>query len=97
MKWAILKPTGGLKKIMVVRFLLSVLIVGLFSLCGRAQQLDEGWTLSAGGRRVQANADGSFQILNIPAPDRFGPGGPGTAPDFVSDDFVRVVGYKTVG
>ena len=82
---------------MVVRFLLSVLILELFSLWGRAQQLDEGWTLSAGGRRVQANADGSFQIQNIPAPDRFGPGGPGTAPDFVSDDFVRVVGYKTVG
>jgi hypothetical protein len=38
-----------------------------------------------------------FQIPNISAPDLFGPDGPGTTPDFVSDDFVRVIGHSTQG
>ena len=77
---------------------LGIGIIVFVILCGSAMaQLDESWTLSVGGRTVTANADGSFQILNVPAPDQFGPGGPGTAPDFVSDDFVRLTGFKTVG
>lgn len=58
--------------------------------------LDETWTLSVAGQTIQVNPDGSFIIPNISAPDEFGPDGPGTRPDFLSDDFVRVTGYSTV-
>ena len=60
-----------------------------------AQQLDETWTVTAAGQTVQVNPDGSFRIPNISAADQFGPGGPGTAPDFMSDDVVRVFGIST--
>jgi hypothetical protein len=59
--------------------------------------LDDTWTLSVAGQTVQVNPDGSFQISNIAAPDLFGAGGPGTAPDFLSDDFLRLVGFSTAG
>lgn len=58
--------------------------------------LDETWTLSVAGQTVQVNPDGSFQIPNIAAPDQFGAGGPGTRPDFLSDDFLRLIGFSTV-
>ena len=77
--------------------LFGLLISPWLNQVAQAQQLDNSWTVTAGGRTVRVNADGSFRITNIPAPDRFGPGGPGTAPDFVGDDFIRVFGYKTVG
>ena len=32
---------------------------------------------------------------NVSAPDLFGSAGPGSAPDFLSDDFLRVVGSST--
>jgi hypothetical protein len=60
-------------------------------------QIDATWTLTAGGQTVQANPDGSFRIGNIASPDLFGPGGPGTAPDFVGDDPVRVLGRGSAG
>src|SRR5688572_9072496 len=50
------------------------------------------WTLRIAGQVVTANPDGSFVIPNVQAPDQFGPGGPGTVPDFLSDDFYRIVG-----
>jgi hypothetical protein len=53
------------------------------------------WTFRVGGQVVSINPDGSFLIPNIAAPDQFGPGGPGTAPDFLSDDFLRAVGVNT--
>ncbi len=59
------------------------------------QLFDDSWTFTVGGQTVQANDDGSFHIPNIAAPDQFGLGGPGTPPDFVSDDFVRVIGTST--
>jgi hypothetical protein len=59
--------------------------------------LDETWTLSVGGRSVQLEGDGAVRVSNIPAPDQFGAGGPGTAPDFVSDDFVQLTGVSTAG
>jgi hypothetical protein len=43
------------------------------------------------------NPDGTFRIPNISAADEFGPGGPGTRPDFVSDDFVRLTGFSDAG
>ncbi len=61
------------------------------------EQLDETWTVTVNGQSVQVNPDGSFRIPNISSADLFGPGGPGTAPDFLSDDFVRLFGVSTVG
>ncbi len=60
-------------------------------------QLNATWTLGVNGQTVQANPDGSFRIPNIAAADQFGRGGPGTAPDFMSDDFLRVLGTSTAG
>ncbi len=53
------------------------------------------WVLRVGGQIVNVNPDGSFLIPNIQAPDQFGPGGPGTVPDFLSDDLYRGVGTST--
>jgi len=53
------------------------------------------WVLRIGGQVVNVNADGSYVIPNIQAPDQFGPGGPGTVPDFLSDDFYRIIGTST--
>jgi len=58
--------------------------------------LDEGWVLSVAGQQVRVGADGSFSIPNITTPDQFGENGPGTAPDFTSDDFIRLTGYRSV-
>ncbi|MGE3310987.1 MAG: hypothetical protein AB7O66_13545, partial [Limisphaerales bacterium] len=60
-----------------------------------AQPLDQTWTLTVAGQTVQANADGSFRIPNVSAPDLFGANGPGSTPDFLSDDFVRLTGFST--
>ena len=62
-----------------------------------AQQLDDSCTVTVNGQTVQVNPDGTFVIPNVAAPDLFGPGGPGTAPDFLSDDFLRLVGTCTGG
>ncbi len=59
-------------------------------------QLDPSWTVTANGQTVTVNADGTFLIPNVPSPDQFGPGGVGSAPDFISDDAVRVIGTRTV-
>ena len=67
------------------------LIVGARSLV-QAQVNLLGWTFRVGGQTIHLGSDGSIQIPNISAPDQFGEGGPGTRPDFKSDDFLRVVG-----
>ncbi len=59
-----------------------------------AQQLDPNWTVTVNGQTVQVSANGSFNISNISAPDNFGPSGPGSPPDNLSDDFFRVVGFQ---
>ena len=69
--------------------------VGLINLNVQAQ-LDETWTVTVNGQTVQVNPDGSFRIPNVSAPDQFGLGGPGTRPDFLSDDFIRAIGTSTV-
>ena len=51
--------------------------------------------VTVNGQSVNINSDGSFSISNIAAPDQFGLGGPGSSPDFLSDDFVRVVAICT--
>ncbi|MCH8146994.1 MAG: Ig-like domain-containing protein [Planctomycetes bacterium] len=58
-------------------------------------QLDESWTVTVNGQTVQVEPDGSFRIPNVAAPDLFGPDGPGSARDFLSDDFIRVVATST--
>lgn len=63
----------------------------------RAQEDFSDWTMRIGGQVVQVGSDGSFTIPNISAPDQFGPGGPGTVPDFISDDFYRIVGTSPAG
>jgi len=59
--------------------------------------LDGSWILTVNGQSVQANPSGTFTIANIAAPDQFGAGGPGSVPDFLSDNFVRVRGVSTRG
>jgi hypothetical protein len=83
-----------MSRLRAIRILIGVAFA-LFLPLGRSQVLDETWTLSVGGQVVKVNPDGSFLIPNISAPDQFGPGGPGTAPDFRSDRPVRVVGFST--
>src|SRR5258706_15352058 len=58
-------------------------------------QLNDSWTTTVNGQTIQVNPDGSFRIPNISAPDQFGPEGPGSRPDFLSDDFVRLTGSST--
>ncbi len=60
-------------------------------------KMDETWTVMVNGQTVQVGPDGSFRIPNVSAPDQFGSGGPGTPPDFVSDDVLRVIGISTAG
>jgi alpha-tubulin suppressor-like RCC1 family protein len=58
---------------------------------------DDTWTFTANGQNVSADVFGAVKVPNIAAPDQFGPGGPGTRADFVSDDYVRVIGTSTQG
>lgn len=67
------------------------------SVSTHGQSLDRSWTVTVKGQSIQANDDGSFHLPNVSAPDNFGPGGPGTAPDLASDDFVRAIGVSRAG
>lgn len=58
--------------------------------------LDQSWTVTVNGRSATVNADGTFLVPNVAAPDLFGPGGPGTAPDFLSDDFLRLTAVRCI-
>jgi hypothetical protein len=49
-------------------------------------------TLFANGQPYRVDEDGVYCIFNITAPDEFGPGGPGTPPDFKADDKISVIG-----
>lgn len=60
-------------------------------------KLDDSWTVSVNGQVVPVGADGSFAIPNVSAADQYGAGGVGTPPDFVSDDYLRVIGISTAG
>lgn len=59
-------------------------------------QLDEQWTATVAGQTVQVNPNGTFWIPNVAAADQFGEDGPGTDPDFLSDEFIRVVAFSEV-
>lgn len=58
--------------------------------------LSSNWTLLVGGAMNKVNPDGTFQIFNILAPDQFGPQGPGSPPDFLSDDPIRALGTSVI-
>ena len=75
----------------------SVLLVAIALSSTLSAQLDDSWTVKVGGQTVRVNPDGSFRVPNINAADAFGAGGPGTLPDFVSDDSVRVVAVQQLG
>src|SRR5690606_5748587 len=49
-------------------------------------------TLFANGQAYRVDEDGVYCIFNITAPDQFGSGGPGTPPDFISDERISVFG-----
>lgn len=51
-------------------------------------RLDERWTVTVNGQTVRADESGGFRIPNIAAGDVFGDDGPGSAPDFKSDDWM---------
>lgn len=58
--------------------------------------IDDRWTVTINGQTTRVNADGTFRISNISAADLFGDGGPGTDPDFASDEWVQAVGTATI-
>jgi hypothetical protein len=58
--------------------------------------LGEDWIVTVNGHTAPVDAAGVFTVSNIAAPDQFGPGGPGSPPDFVSDDTFRAVGVGKV-
>ncbi len=60
-------------------------------------RLDDSWVVAVNGQSARPGPIGTFLLSNVAAPDLFGPDGPGTRPDFLSDEFVRVLGTKTVG
>ena len=79
-------------------FLLRVSLLWMATMAGgMADVLNEDWVLRVAGKVVAVEPDGSFRIPNISTPDQFGAGGPGTAPDFVADEFTRLVGIKVKG
>ncbi len=75
----------------------AALVAALLTGAPAAAQLDPSWTVTVNGQNVQVNPDGTFRIPNVSAADQFGPGGPGTRPDFLSDDFLRLTGVSTAG
>lgn len=88
-----------MRRALIQMLLYPVFWGGLFFLAGTClchAQLDTRWTVSVLGQSVPVNADGSFVLPNLSAADQYGPGGPGTLPDFVGDDFVRVIAIRTV-
>ncbi len=60
-------------------------------------ELDDTWSLTVSDQTVKATVIGTFSIPNISAPDQFGAGGAGSRPDFLSDDYVRLIGHRSTG
>ena len=59
--------------------------------------IDDSMTITVGGQTMSADRGGFFQVGNVAAPDAFGAGGPGTPPDFIGDDYNRIIGVTTKG
>ena len=56
-------------------------------------QSSEKWVYRLGSQVTSPDEFGYFKFNNLSAADQFGSGGPGTSPDFLSDDPLRVTGY----
>lgn len=87
--------------LLITRLLLlaSILISGLAPSAAQDVELfelDDRWTVTVAGQSVAVNPDGTFTIPNVSVPDAFGAEGPGTIPDGVSDDFVRIIAERTL-
>ncbi|MEN9508601.1 MAG: hypothetical protein RLZZ621_1164, partial [Gemmatimonadota bacterium] len=54
------------------------------------------WTYQVAGRTITAIGANGFIIPNVTAADQWGPDGPGSPPDFLGDDVIRVVGTAVV-
>lgn len=54
------------------------------------------WRLNLGGIDFTSIIPSIFSFSGILAPDQFGPGGPGTAPDGIGDNLVQLVGSTFV-
>lgn len=72
-------------------------LLGCLGRPASAQGLDENWTVTIGPEVLQAEPNGSFKLANLVAADLFGPGGPGTAPDGLSDESFRALAIRTGG
>ncbi len=59
--------------------------------------IDSSFVIQVGGQSFGAIGDGTVQLPNIAAQDQHGLGGPGTPPDFVSDDYLRLIGISSNG
>jgi alpha-tubulin suppressor-like RCC1 family protein len=59
--------------------------------------IDGQWRFSINGQQQVVAQPYQMRISNIASPDLFGLEGPGSSPDFISDDFVRVIGQSTMG
>lgn len=71
-----------------------LLVTALWAPAG-AQVLDGSWTVTVNGQTVPVGPAGDFRIPNVAAADQFGPDGT-RPPDFLSDDFISVVGRSVV-
>ncbi|MBL9119371.1 MAG: VCBS repeat-containing protein [Phycisphaerae bacterium] len=54
------------------------------------------WTFSGGGQSVETGPAAAFVLENVGAGDMWGPGGPGTPADGVSDSPIQLVGQQVV-
>ncbi|MBK8100601.1 MAG: carboxypeptidase regulatory-like domain-containing protein [Planctomycetes bacterium] len=84
----------GLRLLLAAAVCLAGVLPG--ALRAQRQRLNETFQISVAGQTAQVRADGSFSVFNVSAPDQFGAGGPGSRPDFRSDDFLRIVGVGFV-
>ena len=50
----------------------------------------QSWQVSVGNGGLSTRYLSNFTVSNVSSPDLFGVDGPGTSPDFLSDDFLRI-------
>lgn len=74
----------------------GVLLLSSANTSADAQSLDATWTVTINGQTAPVYPNGSFRVPNVQADDNFGPGGPGTFPDGIADDWTRVLATRVV-
>src|SRR5262249_12806430 len=53
------------------------------------------WLLTSDASFIISETFEDFTVNNVSAPDAFGSSGPASPPDFISDDYLRVLGLST--